>query len=108
MITTQYNSFIRIYFEDKFDKNNLQITNLFFEKYDCSKINIMELITFCEVKKDVINDYFKNKRTLFNDQIIILIMYFIKYKQNTLVTKWFLDDRYLQEVGRGLNINLYD
>jgi len=108
MITTQYNSFIRIYFEDKFDKNNLQITNLFFEKYDCSKINIMELITFCEVKKDVINDYLNNKRTFFNDQIIILIMYFIKYKQNTLVTKWFLDDRYLQEVGRGLNINLYD
>jgi len=96
MITTQYNEFIRVNFN--FQKKDYELTNLFFEKYDCEKIKLHYLIEFYEKNKKEIDNYIEKKYTLFDNQVIILIFYFLKFKKNLLVANWFLNENYLNSI----------
>lgn len=96
MITPQYKSFISIHLENTFANDNF--VNDFFLYYDCSQINVLSLIDFCEMNKKRIANYIDKKYTLYDSQVIIIILYFLTFKRNYLINAWFLNDNYLQNI----------
>ena len=96
MILTQYKSLIRVHFENYFVKDDF--LNDFFTIYDCSQINVLSLIDFYSTNKQRINTYIENKNTFFDNEILIIILYFLTFKKNLLINKWFLEIEYLQTI----------
>jgi len=96
MISTQYKAFLRIHLENTFKYDNF--LNDFFVYYDCSKINVLSFIDFYNTNKQRINVYIENKNTFFDNEILLIILYFLTFKKEILINNWFLNENYLQTI----------